>query len=142
MTAALLTLLLLSPLFAGFLWLVYRQWRDHGLAPPGPQQAAALVVLLGLYAAMALPDWADPWTAWLNTLPSPAAHRILPAVWAVYSLPLWAATLVCCPQAARDGGAWLSPRLGAVSLRGYRMVGWGLLGCSVVVFGVLVGAGH
>ena len=130
-------LLLLSPLFAGFVYLPYRQWRDHGAPPSQPAQLAALAVLLMLFASMAWVDWLNPWRAWLQALPSPAAHRMLPAVWALFSLPLWAVTLICCPHAARDLAALAMPRAGTAPLRWFQALGWGMLAFCVTAFVVL-----
>lgn len=143
MTAgAWLTLLVLSPLFAGFVYLFYRQWRDHGALLQQPGQIAALAALPALFAGMVWIDWMNPWRAWLQALPSPAAHRMLPAVWAMFSLPLWAVAIICCPHAARDLCSLVSHRLAKASLRWFQALGWVLLTFSLATFGLLAMAGR
>jgi hypothetical protein len=84
-------------------------------------------------------DWADPLAAWLHTPASPARHRVLPAAWAVYSLPLWAACVIVCARTVRDLGSG-SPAVASMSLQGVRVFGGVLLGVCWAVFLGLVAA--
>lgn len=140
--AGLLPLLLLSPLFVGFVYLPYRQWRDHRLSALGTSPMAALATVFVLFALMAAIDWTNPLQLWLQTLSSPAAHRMLPAVWAMFSLPCWAVAVICCPHAARDVGALVSRALAAAPLRWFQSFGWLLLAFCCATFAVLVLAGR
>ena len=136
--AAWFTLAVLSPLFAGFLYLPYRQAREGGaLRPHSAGGWLALSALLALYVLMTSVAWANPFTAWVQLGASGAANRMLPAAWAVFSLPAWAASIIVFPNVARD--LWAScSALPTASPRAFAALGWVLLGSAWAVFGVLV----
>ncbi|MCM5682312.1 hypothetical protein M8A51_22520 [Schlegelella sp. S2-27] len=131
----LLTLLLLSPAIAGFIYLPWREQREYGVSI-GRSGWVAMAAVVVLYGMMWRLDWADPLVAWLDTPASPARHRMLPAAWAVYSLPLWAACIIVCARTARDLGS-VSSAIASLPLRGVRAFGWMLLGVCWSVFLVL-----
>lgn len=134
----LLTLLLLSPVIAGFIYLPWREQREYGVSftRGGWAAVAAVVVLYGMMWRL---NWADPLAAWLDTPASPARHRMLPAAWAVYSLPLWAASIIVCARTVRDLGSG-SAAVASLSLNSVRAFGGVLLGVGWAVFLGLVSA--
>jgi len=131
---------LLAPLFLGWLYLPYRQFRDQADWPiPGPSGWVALAAVVVLYGLMAWVEWTSPARLWQQqAADSAAAHRMLPAIWAVYGLPLWAAAIVCWPWALRNLLACCFSHAGNLPAEAYQALGWALMGFAWLVFGVFV----
>jgi hypothetical protein len=126
----LLPLALAAPLFLGFLVLPWWAWREAMPMADGrrTERIAAAVIVAGLYAAVAGSGTAQAlWTAW--SVPSGGANRLLPVLWAVFSLPGWALALIVWPEAAWRAlhglGAATAWRAGEC-----RTLGWVLLGAA------------
>jgi hypothetical protein len=115
---------LLLPLFFGGLALPWLEWRDSGtLRAPSPGGWLALLVAVLLLSSLQLGGH-DPLQAWLGA-ERPLA-RALPAVWAFYGLPCWAAAVVLYPAAlARRWPGQPSNRSMAEAL--VTFAGWGML---------------
>lgn len=128
-----LALVLAAPFFLGFLVVPWMSWRA-GLPPSTgrrTERAAAVAIAVGLYGALAASGTAQALlTAW--SLPSAGVNRLLPVLWAVFSLPAWALALIHWPDAA----CHLLHRVGAATAwRGgeCRALGWLLLGAAALV---------
>ncbi len=134
-----LLLVLTSPLWLGWLYLPWRQWRNRPAhhRPPRPRlQGVALAVLLLWFVLL----WRAPPDLILQAIEaipvSAAAWRTLPALGLLALGPLWGAVLVCCPEALRDtlADVTCSAPLPVVWLQA---IGWGLMALGAVVYGAL-----
>lgn len=130
---------LTSPLWLGWLYLPWRQWRDRPANPWHPRPlprgvALALLLLWSVLLWRAPPDLALQ--AVEATPVSAAVWRALPALGFLALGPLWGAVLVCCPEALRDTLADLT-HSGSLPIGWLQALGWGLMVLGAVVYGVL-----
>lgn len=130
---------LTSPLWLGWLYLPWRQWRDHasGRWHPRPLARVTALALLLLWVILL---WRAPPELALHaaeaTTVSAAAWRALPALGFLVLGPLWGAVLVCCPEAMRDILADFTH--GALlPIGSLQAFGWGLMALGAGVYGVL-----
>lgn len=128
-------LLALSPLFAGFLYLPWRECRTYGAPRLRLGAWVAIGLVAALFGAMAITAWANPLAAWLATGDSSARHRMLPAIWALFSMPLWGVSILLFRRAAQDAISLVSTAV--ASGTHLRVLGGSMIGLAWLIFVVL-----
>ena len=130
---------LTSPLWLGWLYLPWRQWRDHasGRWHPRPLARVTALALLLLWVILL---WRAPPELALQavqaTATSSTAWRALPAFGLLSLGPVWGAILVSCPEALRDTLGDVA-HCGLLPLGWLQAIGWGLLSLGAVAYVIL-----
>jgi hypothetical protein len=131
---------LTSPLWLGWIYLPWRQWRDHPAAsrwhprPLARVTALALLLPWGALLCLAPPELALQ-SAHATTTSS-AAWRTLPATSLLILGPVWGMVWVCCPESLRDT---LGDLTGSrpLPIAWIQTMGWGLMAMGAAVYGVM-----
>ncbi|WP_146076048.1 hypothetical protein [Caldimonas caldifontis] len=129
---------LTSPLWLGWLYLPWRQWRDHASGRWHPRPLARVTALALLLWVILL--WRAPPELALQavqaTATSSAAWRALPATSFLILGPVWGMVWVCCPEALRDTlGDLTGSRPWPIAW--LQAMGWGLMAMGAAVYGVM-----